>query len=96
MAGIGSGWFLQVLHPCRGNVDPDAVAMNPHFAAMFTENPVDFGNPFAISTAGDSFSNRANIHVFEVAENSAGFQQLEVGIGDDFDQAGRKVIEWQA
>ena len=85
-----------MLNPGWREIEPDIVALDAGCLALLCKSLVDLGDALAFGTACELFADGADVHVFEVAENSAGFQQLEVGIGDDFDQAGRKVIEWQA
>lgn len=74
---------LMVLDPRRGDVEPDAVAANAGCAALLCESFVDLDDSLAFGTDGESFADRADVHVFEVAEYSAGFEELEAG-GDEF------------
>ncbi|MEY2725068.1 MAG: hypothetical protein RLZZ458_935 [Planctomycetota bacterium] len=88
----GSG-RLVVLDPGWGQVDPDIVAVDACFAALFGESLINLGDALLFRAASDAFSDGADEHVFEVAECSAGFEEFEVGVNEFVDELCGEVVE---
>ncbi len=82
-----------VLDPGWGKVDPDIIAVDACFAALFGESLVNLGDALLFWAASDSFSDGADEHVFEVAEGSAGFEEFEVGVDEFVDELRGEVVE---
>lgn len=85
-----------MLNPGWREIEPDIVALDACCLALLCKPLVDLRDALAFGTAGELFADGADVHVFEVAEYSAGFEQLEVS-GDEFvDEGGWEVIEWES
>ncbi len=85
-----------VLDPCRREIEPDVVLLNAGFAALCSQSFVDLCDALTFESACESFTDGSDVHVFEVAEYSAGFEELEV-CGDEFvNEYGGEVVEWKS
>lgn len=85
-----------VLDPGWGDIEPNVVALDASFLALISKALVDLGDASAFIAAGDEFADGSDVHVFEVAEEASGFEQVEVG-GDEFvDERCGEVIQWES
>lgn len=85
-----------MLHPGWREIEPDIVALDASCLALLCEPLVDLRDALAFGTAGELFADGADVHVFEVAEYSAGFEQLEVSSDEFVDEGCWEVIEWES
>lgn len=85
-----------VLNPRRRNVNPDVIALNAGLTALLCESLVNLRDPLVFGTAGEAFAERADVHVFEVTQYSAGSEKSEV-CGDEFiNERCGEVVERQS
>lgn len=87
---------LVVLDPRRWNIEPNVIAANASFAALFGKPFIDLANAKLFCAACESFADGANEHVFEVAESAAGFEEFEVGVYEFVDELRGEVVEWES